>query len=286
MHGYRKGTVESADGTVIGYREIGEGPAVILLHGGMLAAQHMMTLAEILADTFTVCVPDRRGRGLSGPHGERFGVERETEDVAALAATTGAARIFGLSSGALVALRAALHLPGLTRVALYEPPLSSGGSTPLGWTNRYEREIAAGKRGAAMITALKGLRVEPSLARIPRSVLGVLIPLALRAQGGAGVDDVAVDDLIPTLHYDIQIVRETAETAAEYAKVDAPVLLMGGSKSPDYLRTALDALETTLPHAERVTLARMGHDGPTDDGSPARVGAILRDFFGPSASRG
>jgi hypothetical protein len=58
---YEIGTVASADGTEIGYRSLGNGPGVILL-GGYTAAQHYMGLAESLSGSFTVCVPDRRGR--------------------------------------------------------------------------------------------------------------------------------------------------------------------------------------------------------------------------------
>jgi len=43
---YRTGSVSSADGTVIGYRQLGSGPAVLLVHGGMQAAQHLMKLAD------------------------------------------------------------------------------------------------------------------------------------------------------------------------------------------------------------------------------------------------
>ncbi|MEV6158989.1 alpha/beta hydrolase [Nonomuraea sp. NPDC052129] len=76
-------------------------------------------------------MPDRRGRGLSGPNGADFSLKREVEDLQALIATTGASQIFGLSSGALVVLRTDLVTPALDRVALYEPPLSIGGSVPL-----------------------------------------------------------------------------------------------------------------------------------------------------------
>jgi pimeloyl-ACP methyl ester carboxylesterase len=46
---YSTGRVRSADGTTIGYRRCGRGPGLILLHGGMLAAQHFMKLAAALA---------------------------------------------------------------------------------------------------------------------------------------------------------------------------------------------------------------------------------------------
>jgi pimeloyl-ACP methyl ester carboxylesterase len=89
-----------------------------------LASQHFTKLAGAMASDYTVYVPDRRGRGLSGGHGDDFHVTREVEDVQTLVTATGASKIFGLSSGALGALRTALVTPALDRVALYEPPLS------------------------------------------------------------------------------------------------------------------------------------------------------------------
>jgi pimeloyl-ACP methyl ester carboxylesterase len=58
-----------------------------------------------------------------------------------------------------------------------------------------------------------------------------------------------------------------------------PVLLLGGTKSPDFLGTALSELAAALPHAQRVTLPGLDHSGPEDDGSPLRVAETLRDFF-------
>jgi pimeloyl-ACP methyl ester carboxylesterase len=278
---YRKGSVRSADGTVIGYRELGSGPAVLLVHGGMKASQHFMKLAGALADEFTVCVPDRRGRGLSGPHGDDFSVLREVEDMQALVAATGAARIFGLSSGALVALRTALATPELDRVAMYEPPLSVNGSVPLDWTPRYDRELAAGRAASALVTALKGMRVEPVLDRFPRFVLVPLMSLAQRLQPKASADDVPIAALVPTQRFDMQVVRELAGTAKDYTALDAQVLLLGGTRSPAYLGVALDELDTVLPHATRGTLTGLDHSGPEDDGDPQRVGEALRDFFRP-----
>ncbi|MFD0581783.1 alpha/beta fold hydrolase [Dactylosporangium darangshiense] len=134
-------TVTSADGTTIAYRRLGDaGPAVILVHGGGQSGRHLEALAAILAaDGFTAYVPDRRGRGGSGPAGAGYGIATERADLAALMAATGAGLLFGMSSGGLIVLDAARHLPGVRAVAVYEPPLSVGGSTPLGWVGRYER---------------------------------------------------------------------------------------------------------------------------------------------------
>ncbi len=43
-----------------------------------------MQLAEAMAGSFTVYLPDRRGRGLSGPYGAGYSMQREVEDLDAL----------------------------------------------------------------------------------------------------------------------------------------------------------------------------------------------------------
>src|ERR1700722_19602010 len=59
------GSVISSDGTGIGYRQMGDGPGLILVHGGMQSTQNLTKLARALCHRFTVYLPDRRGRGLS-----------------------------------------------------------------------------------------------------------------------------------------------------------------------------------------------------------------------------
>jgi pimeloyl-ACP methyl ester carboxylesterase len=276
---YRAGSVSSADGTVIGYRQLGNGPAVLLVHGGMQAAQHLMKLAAALSTEFTVYVPDRRGRGLSGPHGDDYGVTREVEDLRALVAATGASRVFGLSSGALVTLRTALAAPGLEAIALYEPPLSVNGSVPTDWVSRFDREVARGRLAAALVTALKGLAVEPVLGRFPRFVLVPLMAIGARLQGNGTGDDVPIPALIPTLRFDMRLVEEMTDTARDYASLGSRVLLLGGTKSPAYFSVALDELSAAIPHARRITFSGLGHSGPDDDGDPCRVAEALRTFF-------
>src|SRR2546430_6066693 len=58
------GSVISRDGTAIGYRQLGHGPGLVVLHGAMESSQSHVQLAEELADGFSVYLPDRCGRGL------------------------------------------------------------------------------------------------------------------------------------------------------------------------------------------------------------------------------
>src|SRR5215469_10654284 len=160
---YTTGSVSSADGTTIGYRQYGHGPGLVLVQGGMGSAHNFKQLAEALSDTFTVYVPDRRGRGLSGPYSNDYGIQRDVEDVDALLTKTGAHSVFGLSTGGLITLQAALTLPAIQKAAIYEPALSVNGSTPLDWVRRYDQQMAQGKVAAALITGMKGPKMGPPL---------------------------------------------------------------------------------------------------------------------------
>ena len=276
---YETMQVVSQDGTTIGCRTLGRGPGLILLHGGMKAAQHHMALAELLSDTYTVYVVDRRGRGLSGPVRERYGVAAEAEDLGAVVTATGARRVFGLSSGALIALHAAERGMPLDEIVLYEPPLLIDDSVSLDWVERYLHELGQGRLIPALVTALKGTQADPGLARIPRVVLVPFISILLTLIDKPKGDDVSIRSLIPTQRYDMQIIREMAGTLAAYDTLQARTLLIGGTKSPDYLRAALDALADTVPDNRRVTLPGLGHDGPEDDGQPKTVADEMRGFL-------
>lgn len=313
------GSVVSRDGTRIAYRRVGEGPAVVLLHGGAQAAQNLMRLAQALADEFAVYVPDRRGRGRSGPPSDGYGLRVECEDIEALLTETGARFVFGLSSGALIALQAALTLPTIERVALYEPPLSIDHSTPIGWVARYDREVAEGKLGSAMLTVVRGTETAPRVLRVvPRAVLAPLLNAAARRGSknrptdnadersvrraalrfllrplrklaskdssrnptGGGNADVPLGELVPTMHYDAQLVIESEGSLANFREVQIDVLLLGGSKSPRYLKQSLDGLERTLPQVTRVELAGADHLAPDNSGKPTVVAEQLKRFFG------
>jgi pimeloyl-ACP methyl ester carboxylesterase len=171
---YTTSAVTSQDGTTIGYRQFGRGPGLLLVHGGMMTSQNFLKLATALSDEFTVYVHDRRGRGLSGPFAENYSMKKECEDRDALPRKTGADKVFGLSSGALVTLQAALTLPAIHKVALYEPPLPlSGHPSPAAWVPRYNQELTQGKLGAAMVSIIRGAaarrQLEPEVfERCPR----------------------------------------------------------------------------------------------------------------------
>lgn len=281
---YTTHTVTSRDGTVIAYRQIGRGPGLVILHGAMETGLSHLQLAEALASSFTVYLPDRRGRGLSGPSGPDYGMRKEVEDVDALLAATGAHTVMGVSAGALIALRAALELPAIRKAAIFEPPLSINGSVDMRWLPELDRELALGKLDAALVTGMLGAQMGPAFMRkLPRGLLELMTRQMMASeQKKAKPGDVTMRALAPTLRSDFQLVGELADTLDDYRAIPGDVLLLGGSKSPAYLQQAVNALAQTLPGARRVVFAGLDHSatGPREmGGKPELVAQTLRDFF-------
>lgn len=279
-----RGSVTSADGTVIGYRWLGRGPGVVLVHGNLMASQNFTKLGAALAERFTVYIPDRRGRGMSGPFGPGHTVRKEVEDLQALLSHTDTKNVFGLSSGAVIALEAARHLSEIRKLALYEPPLSFHDSRSTDWVPRYEQENVDGDLASAFVTIAKGTMGSALIAAIPRLLLVPLARLALAADAKKTIENgqVAMRDLVPTAHYDAAIIIQLADSLETFRTVSAGVLLLRGAKSPRYLHTAFDRLAATLPDARCVELPGVGHLAADNGGKPLLVADELRRFFDDS----
>ncbi|RVX41802.1 pimeloyl-ACP methyl ester carboxylesterase [Nonomuraea polychroma] len=276
--------VTSKDGTTITYDRLGDGPGLVVLHGVMQTGHSNIELAQALASDFTCYVPDRRGRGRSGPYGPDYGLQREVEDLDALLEATGAQHVVGVSSGAIVTLRTALARPALRKVVAFEPPLDLGGSYPAGWLDRFDGELAAGRIPAALVTGMLATRLGPPVFHVmPRALLELLTAMMLKKQEkAAGAGEPTYRELAPTLHYDGQVVAETAADLDVYRSVQAEVLLLGGTKSPAHLRSVLTALEGVLPRARRVDMAGLDHSATSNAamrGKPERVAEEIRRFL-------
>lgn len=281
------GSVASADGTRIGYLQAGHGPAVVVLHGSMESARSHQQMAEALAGQFTVYLPDRRGRGMSGAYPADYGIRTEVEDLRAVMAAVGADMVFGVSASGLVALEAARTDPAIRKVAVYEPALLPAGTRHTRWLPRFDREMAEGKVSAALITSMIGLELAPPAMKVlPRWLLEALTSMMLRSEDKKAAPGApTMRSLAPTLHYEGTLLAEMAGTLESFAGVKAEVLLMAGSKGLPFLMPALDDLAGTLPNSRRVEFAGLDHGGSADvskanpKGRPEVVAAELRSFF-------
>src|SRR5207245_8841826 len=121
-------TVTSADGTAIAFDRLGAGPPMIMVVGAFNTRATTSPLAVALQDRFTILNYDRRGRGDSGDT-PPYSVEREIEDLEALiAGAGGSSALFGYSSGATLALKAAARGLSITKLALYDAPFLVDGT--------------------------------------------------------------------------------------------------------------------------------------------------------------
>lgn len=72
-----------ANGIKIHYVEEGEGPPLLLIHGGGLTAKSWQGLAKEASRYFRVIMPDSRGHGLTNNPQGTFSYDLMTEDMAA-----------------------------------------------------------------------------------------------------------------------------------------------------------------------------------------------------------
>lgn len=153
-------TVSSADSTLIAYERTGDGPPLVLVHGGA-AGSHLdwQPVLPQLAEHFTVYAVDRRGRGGSGDAGE-YELEREFEDVAAVVdAVAEPVRLLGHSFGAICSLEATLHTDNVSKLVLYEPAFPAEGRkfSPKrfsnGSTNSSPRTTSTGRSRRCCVTS-------------------------------------------------------------------------------------------------------------------------------------
>ena len=264
---------------------MGKGPGLILVPGGMMASQNFVSLAQHLANDFTVYVPDRRGRGLSDLNGSHFGLSTEADDMRAIISKTGAQYIFGLSSGAIIALQIAIQDPSLKKVAIYEPPILLKGAGSTAWMDKFKSALAGENYGKAFIAIVKGTDDPGSFFnKLPDFITGPIMNRAIRADEKKirKEGEMSLKALISTMPYDIQIVKESNGIIDECRNLKAKVLLLGGHKSQQYLTQTLDALKTVLPQSKRIEFRKLGHTAADNDGRPELVANELRSFFGTS----
>ena len=280
--------VVSADATKIGFERLGTGPVLVLVQGAMGTAYTFRELAQALADSFTVVVPDRRGRGLS-PH--RFDSGYTTgDDVADLDAVlraTGGRFVFGLSSGADIILEAALTLPAIERIALYEPAVFPDG-IPAKGIEQFNFYAAAGDLPGMLVSGMKLGRFGPAVMRaMPDRLLKPVVRRIMKAEEEAGAGGYAsMAQLGQALRYDFAIAQSIGGSIRKFKDVRQPVLLLGGSKSPHFLTRALDELEQIIPDVTRVEIGGADHAAAWNvdarrnpRGNPRAVADELKTYF-------
>jgi pimeloyl-ACP methyl ester carboxylesterase len=253
-------TVTSADGTSIAFDRLGEGPPVIMVVGAFNTRATTGPLASALQDRFTVLNYDRRGRGDSGDT-PPYSVEREIEDLAALIAEAAGSAVFGYSSGATLALKAAASL-AISKLALYEPPFivdASRPTLPADLPDRLADLVATGRRGDAVEL------YQREAIGLPEEVVAGMRQAPFRP----GLEAIA-----HTLAYDATVVGDMTLPTELISSIPTPTLVIAGENSPPLMRNAARAVADALPNGQLRTLAGQSHDI-----SPEATAPVLEEFL-------
>jgi len=256
-------TVTSKDGTKIAYAKVGHGPVAILVLGALNSRKSGANLAKLLASRFTVVSYDRRGRGESTDT-TPYAPQREVEDVAALIDEVGGpVYLYGHSSGAAIALQAAIKLRKQVRkLAIYEAPYSLDGDSRKA-AKEYDRLLkkllTSGRKGDAVALFIRAVGVSDKQIRAMR-----------RMPMWRGLEAMA-----PTLAYESEVLGEGHSLpTALLASITSPTLVMHGGAGAPSMRNTAQAISEAIPNAQLITLA-----GQTHGVRPKVLAPVLAEFF-------
>lgn len=275
--------VNSRDRTPIAYDRYGDGPPVIMVAGALGTRSHAdwNRAAQALAPRFTVITYDRRGRGDSLDL-TPYEVQREVEDIEALIdAFGGSAYLYGISSGAVLALEAASRLPDkVIKLAMYEPPFITDDSrppVPADYIARLQEFIAQGRRGDAVALFMTDAVGIP--AEFVEQMRSAPVSEVFAGEEGMVPPEWAeLEAVAHTLVYDAMIMGDTMSgkplDAAKWSTATMPTLVITGGNSAPFFATGARALVAQLPNARHFVLEGQDHNVAPDALAP-----VLTEFF-------
>ena len=255
--------VTSKDGTKIAYDITGKGPALILVLGALNSRKSGAKLAKLLAARFTVISYDRRGRGNSTDTAP-YSPQSEVEDIAALIGAVGEpVCLYGHSSGAALALEAAMQLrKKIGKLAIYEVPYTLDNNARKA-ANEYHKTLkkllAAGRKDDAVALFVRSVGVSDKQIQAMK-----------RMPMWKGLEKLA-----PTLAYDSEVLgKGHALPTDRLSQITIPTLVMHGGAGAAFMRDVATEISEAMPRAQLRTLARQTHGV-----SPKVLAPVLEEFF-------
>ena len=255
-------TTTAPDGTTLAYERIGQGPAVVFVPGVFNLRETCAPIAAELAADFTCLTYDRRARGDSG-NTQPYAIEREVEDLRAMIDVAGGrATVFGYSSGATLALRAAADGLPIDRLFLYEPPFRFDNQPPAPAADlpqRLQRMVDEG-RGADVVTTfqLEGIGMPPDVVA---GIRQAPFFAQLEAIAQSVVHDATITGAMPV-------------PSPEMAAVQVPTVVMRGGQTWPMLAVAAERLAALLPNATLRVLTEAADHGL----EPRSTAAAIREL--------
>src|SRR5215204_4595685 len=257
--------VSSPDGTPIAFDRLGDGQPVIVVGGAMCDRALTGPTAKELAKRFTVINYDRRGRGDSGDTAP-YAVERELEDLGALIAEAGGrASVYGHSSGAALALHAAVAGLPIAKLVLHEPayvPDAEERRTSRKYAESIKVILSEGHRGDAV-------KLFFATVGMPQEMVDEMRQTPRWAE---------LEAMAPTLAYDSEVMgdRSTGGTVPTdlVGRVTTESLVLVGGASPAWMIDIGRQIADVLPNGRHRILVGQEHVV-----TPEVLVPVLAEFF-------
>ncbi|MDT5003303.1 MAG: hypothetical protein QOJ24_479 [Mycobacterium sp.] len=236
-------TAVSVDGSRIGFESSGDGPPMLLVHGTSATHIRWAPVRDHLAEHYTVYEMDRRGRGLSTDEADAYSLQREAEDIAAVAqAIGGGVYVVAHSFGALCTIEAAQRTSAFRRIVLYEPPRPTPGHDDV---------------SSAVVAQLRAITDR-------EQILEVFYRNALRLPQSA-IDGMRGTEMWRARLTAAHTIARELDAVSEYragdllGSINVPVRMLVGADSTAFLRAATTAFAAEMAGVDLVDLAGQAH---------------------------
>ena len=254
------------NGTRLFYEARGEGPAVVLIHGGLVDSRLWDEQVGPLSKRFRVVRYDLRGFGRSAAAPEPFS---HLEDLRALLdfLKVERASLVGLSLGGIVAADFALEHPErVERLVLVGPGLRGDRQPP---SKDLAAVVEAMGRGAEAFADVSMSRELYAAVRPGTAAHALLRRMLLDNFKGVSTFRLARYPEPPT--------------AERLGQVRAPTLVVIGSRDAPTLLNIADTLAAQIPGARTVVIEGSSHHPPVE--KPKELNRALLDFLGVKSGK-
>ncbi|HEY7369704.1 MAG TPA: alpha/beta fold hydrolase [Thermoanaerobaculia bacterium] len=255
----------SWQGREVEAREMGDGPAVVLLHGYPLDGAMWSGVGRLLSTRFRVIKPDLPGRG-DNPQSGAPSLDAYAEFVSALLSQLpGKVGLAGFSMGGYVALALLRRRAPIAALALVD--------------TRATADDAAGR--AAREDAIATVQAKGVAAIAEAMTPKLLSADGLRSRDLAERVRRLIERQPPeTVIADLQAMRDRPDSTDLLPAVDVPTLVLVGEADALTPPAASEAMSAAIPGARLVRIPGAGHLTPME--RPRAVAEALGEFFGPA----
>ena len=244
--------VKSKDGTLIAYDISGSGPVLIYITGAICHRTFFPVKkdVQILSRNFKVYNYDRRGRGDSDNIND-CSLQNEIEDIEALIDLAGgSAFVMGHSSGAVLALEAALSIPNkILKIVSHDASYVHNDQEKMEYSilrKRVNHLLKMRNNSGAIRAFLIGIGM-------PRAFV-YLLPLF------PGWNK--IKSLAPTLEIDMNLTCDMPPLQ-KISKIMVPVCIIYGEKCPQSILEVAKLLADAIPNSKHVKLEGQDHMADT-----------------------